>query len=216
MTWRTNLWSGHKLWRFSCCRGKTMPKLARLSVNMLFPDLNALQCCSNHVVVFVLFHKTSPWKTKNTSLLRSQHMQGCLPLFTLVTGTDGRIIAHNIGLQSVHWHLKEPGMCHWFFALWDAKWGTHLNTHTHMYIYIYICTHIYIYLCLNRISLPFLAQTLGLAETHLACKIYANGNIGDRDCFIWSFGLVWSFEVSCESHVLLSRNKVSAYVDKFS
>ena len=72
-------------------------------------------------------------------------MQGCLPLFTLVTGTDGRIIAHNIGLQSVHWHLKEPGMCHWFFALWDAKWGTHLNTHTHTCIYIYVRIYIYIY-----------------------------------------------------------------------
>ena len=90
-------------------------------------------------------------------------------------------------------------------------------THTHMlYIYI-ICIYIYLYVsvCLNRISLPFPAQTLGLAETHLARKIYANGNIGDRDWFIWSFGLVWSFEVSCESHVLLSRNKVSAHVDKF-
>ena len=137
------------------------------------------------LLFFVLFHKTSPWRTKNTSLLRSQHMQSCLPLFTLVAGADGRIIAHNIGLQSVLWHLKEPGMCHLPYGPMRCQVGAPIWIH----IYIYMYAYIYIYVCLNRISLPFLAQTLGLAETHLARKIYANGNIGDRDWFIWSFGL---------------------------
>ena len=94
------------------------------------------------LLFFVLFHKTSPWRTKNTSLLRSQHMQSCLPLFTLVAGADGRIIAHNIGLQSVLWHLKEPGMCHLPYGPMRCQVGAPIWIH----IYIYICTHIYIYM----------------------------------------------------------------------
>lgn len=134
--------SGHKLWPFSCCRGKTMPKLARLSVNMLFPHLNALQCCSYHAVVFRLV-------PQNITMTNKKHITFKVPTYARLLAivhscrrrwwqnysSQHRVAICSLASQRA-WDVS--------FALWPYEMpsgGTHLNTHIYiyMYAYIYIC-----------------------------------------------------------------------------